>query len=336
MKVKNVLLLGGAGYIGTHAAVYLSNNNYKVSIVDNFSNSKKKYINRMEKITKNKVDIHNFDIKNSKKLTNLIKNNRVESVIHFAAFKSAEESMINPHKYYSNNINCTLSLLKAVSNSNCRNILFSSSACIYGRPKKNPIAEFSDLNFENVYGHTKLISEEVIKSFLSIKNKKRFAILRYFNPIGSHKSGIIGDDPLLESNNLMPNILKTLGKNNKKIKVYGNNYPTKDGTCIRDYIHIQDLVEGHFLALKKLEESDNNFTINLGTGQGYSVLDVINKFNIANNTQVDFVYHPKRKGDVDSYYSDVKKAKKLLTWKASRSLESMCRSAYKFYISNND
>jgi len=330
MRSKNVLLVGGAGYIGLNIAILLYSKNYNLFMIDNLSNSKKKYIELLKSKLGIRFIFKKMDARNTTALHKLIKNQNINSIIHLAGYKNAEQSMLNPSFYYFNNVSSTVSILRAIKNTKCHNVIFSSSACVYGNPNKNPIKENAPLNFENIYGHTKLVSEEIIKFYASNQNKVKYAILRYFNPIGSDKSNLIGDSPKDASNNLMPNILTAYRKKNKKIKIYGKNYSTKDGTCVRDYIHIDDLSLGHSYALKKLEKASKSFTVNLGTGKGHSVLEVINTFNNVNNVNIRYSFDKKRKGDVPAYYADSKKANKFLRWKAKKSLKDMCKSAFNF------
>ena len=335
MQNKNVLLIGGAGYIGLHVAILLFSKGYKISIVDNFSNSKKKYIKIINKSLGIKLNVHNFNAINRQKLKSVIINNKINFIMHFAGFKSAEESMLNPDKYYLNNIKSTINILRVMEETKCKNILFSSSACIYGKPNKNPINENEELKFENVYGHTKLVSEELIKSAINPKKKYNYAILRYFNPIGAHSSGLIGDDQKKNFNNLIPNIIKSL-KGNCKIKIFGKNFNSHDGTCVRDYVHVEDIAYGHYLSLKKIRSDNESFTINLGTGIGYSVLDVIDTFNKVNETKIKYEFKSARKGDVDIYYASPKKANKYLKWKAKKNLAEMCKSSFNFLSRKKD
>jgi UDP-glucose 4-epimerase len=330
---NKILVTGGAGYIGSHTAVNLIENNYEVIIVDNLSNSEEKIIDGIEKITGIRPEFYQFDLCDIKKTNNFFaKHTDIKAIIHFAAYKAVGESVSLPLKYYHNNIASLINILQNMTDFNIPNLVFSSSCTVYGQPEKLPVNENAPIQPANSpYGNTKQISEEMIKdTILSNKNINTIA-LRYFNPIGAHKSSIIGELPIGVPNNLIPFITQTVAGLRKELSVFGNDYNTPDGSAIRDYIHIEDLAEAHVIAITRLLEQKNkqNFEyFNLGTGQGNSVLDVINTFEKFTGKTVNYKIVPRREGDVEQVWADTSFANKELNWKAKTSLGNSLLSAW--------
>ena len=329
--MNNVLITGGLGYIGSHTASILAKNNIKFLILDNLSNCKIGVIERLEKIIKEKVDFIEGDIRDTNKLIAIIKNHKVSSVLHFAALKSVEDSLSSPTKYYETNISGTISLLNAMKITSVKNLVFSSSATVYGQPKYLPIDENHSIESINPYGQTKIIVEEILSDLVKYDNSWSINSLRYFNPVGAHPSYLIGEDPIsAKSKNLMPNIIDVVNGITKKIEIFGNDYDTEDGTCIRDYIHIMDLANAHYKSLKFLEKSRGYNVFNIGTGNGYSVLELINTFEDATGLEVPKCFVKRRDGDADSCYADPTKAREILGWKSEFDLRQMCLSSFEF------
>ena len=329
------LLTGGFGYIGSHTAAILAENNQKFVIVDNFTNCKKDVVNRLEKITKQKVNFFEVDVRDTEALVKIIKENKVTSVIHFAALKSVSDSIIRPLEYYEVNVKGTISLLKAMSYSGLKKFLFSSTAAVYGEPDSCPIDEKHKLNPLNPYAQTKIIIEKILQDISKADNEWSIAILRYFNPIGAHKSGLIGDDPLLKENsNLMPEIIKVVNGSINYLNVFGNDYETSDGTGVRDYIHIMDLSEAHVTALEYVNKNTGLNFFNIGTGKGVSVLELIKTFEKVSGFRIPIKISNRRKGDCAVCFADPKKANDILDWKSNHDLYQMCESAWKFVINN--
>lgn len=329
-----VLVTGGCGYIGSHTCVELLDNGYDVVIIDNLSNSKKNVIDKIEKITNKKVVFYQEDVCNKDALDKIFDKEKIEAVIHFAGYKAVGESVKEPLMYYRNNLDSTMSLLETMKKHNCKKIVFSSSATVYGKPEKLPITEDFPLHTTNPYGTTKLMIEMILNDLYVSDNEWSIAILRYFNPIGAHKSGLIGEDPNGIPNNLMPYIVKVANKELKELSVFGNDYDTIDGTGVRDYIHVVDLAKGHIKAIEKISKDKGIDTYNLGTGNGYSVLQIINTFKKVNNIDVPYKIVERRPGDIDSCYASVDKAKKILGWKAELNIEEMCKDSYNYVRSN--
>ena len=329
--MKRILLTGGFGYIGTHIASLLNEENNQFVIYDNFSNCKKTIIDRLNKLTGKKIKYVFGDIRDNSKLIKVIKENNIFSVIHLAALKSIEESVISPIEYYDVNVNGTISLLKAMQSSEVKNLLFSSSATIYGEPEYLPINEIHPLKAINPYGETKLIVENILKNISSANKEWSITSLRYFNPIGAHDSGLIGDDPLAsKSQNIIPSILNVTNKFKEYFEIYGDDYNTPDGTGVRDYIHIMDLARAHISALNHLLKNKGLNIFNLGTGNGISVMEILNTFEEVTGEKIPKVIIQKRKGDVASCYADPTKAKKILNWNTKMNLKEMCSSAWNF------
>lgn len=329
-----VLVTGGAGYIGSHTVVELLNENYEVVIVDNFSNSSILVLDRIRKITNKEFKFYNINVTQKDLLKRVFEENNIDSIIHFAAFKAVGESVEKPLEYYKNNLVGTLVVFELMKEFNVNNFVFSSSATVYGKPKTCPIREDFPLSTTNPYGATKLIIEDIMRDLSNANNNLNLAILRYFNPIGAHISGIIGEEPNGIPNNLMPYITKVAVGQLKELSVFGNDYDTPDGTGVRDYIHVVDLAKGHLAALKKLEEEPGLVTYNLGTGQGYSVLDLVNSFEKANYIKIPYKMTDRRPGDIDMCYADPTKAYKELGWKSEFGIERMCEDSWRWQINN--
>ena len=325
-----ILVTGGTGYIGSHTVVELINNNYEVVIVDNLSNSKKDVIDKIEEITKKQVKFYEDDVCDKKALTKIFKENKIGAVIHFAGYKAVGESCEKPLMYYRNNIDSTLTLLEVMNEFSVKKIAFSSSATVYGKPESLPIKEDSKLTTTNPYGSTKLMIENILRDLYKSDNEWSIAILRYFNPIGAHKSGLIGENPNGIPNNLMPYIIKVATKELDCLGIFGNDYDTKDGTGVRDYIHVVDLAKGHIAAVNKIINSTGCDAYNLGTGNGYSVLEIVNTFKKINNIDVPYKIKDRRPGDIDACYADPTYALEKLNWKAELTLEDMCKDAYHY------
>ena len=330
----SILVTGGAGYIGSHTAVELLEAGEEIIIIDNFVNSKPEVLDKIKEITKKDFKFYEVDLLDKEKLENVFKENNITEVIHFAGLKAVGESVQKPIEYYHNNITGTLILLEIMKKYNCNRIVFSSSATVYGNPKTVPIREDFPLSTTNPYGSTKLMIEQILRD-VCVANKEFSAIiLRYFNPIGAHKSGLIGDNPNGIPNNLMPYIAKVAVGELEHLNVFGNDYPTKDGTGVRDYIHVVDLAKGHVKALNKARNSTGAIPYNLGTGNGYSVLEIVKAFENSNNIEVKYKIAPRRPGDIPECYADPQKAKEELGWTAQMNLEDMCKDSWN-YIKNN-
>ena len=328
-----VFVTGGTGYIGSHTVVELIENGYEVVILDNFSNSKPEVLDYIYKITGVKHKFYEGDCCDKEILRKIFKENEIDSVIHFAGFKAVGESVQVPLKYYRNNLVSTISLCEVMNEFNCKNIVFSSSATVYGDPKELPLKEQMELGkTTNPYGTTKAYIERIL-SDLSFSDKEwKVILLRYFNPVGAHSSGLIGENPNGTPNNLMPYIMKVAIGELPYLNIFGDDYDTKDGTGVRDYIHVVDLAKGHLKALEHLEDVEGVKIYNLGTGVGYSVLEMVKTFEEVNNVKVPYKIAPRREGDVASCYADSSLALKELGWKAELGLEEMVSSSYKFIL----
>ena len=325
-----ILVTGGAGYIGSHTVVELLNNNEELVILDNFSNSSPEALDKVKQITNKDFKFYKADLLNEEEIEQIFKENEIESVIHFAGLKAVGESVAKPVEYYHNNITGTLILLKTMKKYNCKKIVFSSSATVYGNPKELPIKEDFPLSTTNPYGSTKLMIEQILRDVNVSDNEFRVAILRYFNPIGAHKSGLIGEVPNGIPNNVMPYIIGVASGRYKELTVFGDDYPTKDGTGVRDYIHVVDLAKGHLKALDKIRKEPGVKTYNLGTGNGYSVLELVKTFEKVNNLKLNYKIGARRPGDIPECYADASKAKEELGWEAEKGIEDMCRDAWNF------
>ena len=327
----NILLTGGLGYIGSHVAVTLINAGYEVFIVDNLINSDIETLEKIEKITNRKVYFNELDIRNTEGLNKIFDSNNLDAVIHLSGLKAVGESVLLPLEYYSSNVSGSINLFKVMQAHNVKKIVFSSSATVYGNPQYLPIDEDHPIDAINPYGSTKIMIENILSDLSDSDNDWSFISLRYFNPIGSHESGIIGDNPVGIPNNLMPYILKVHNGEIDYLRVFGNDYNTPDGTGIRDYIHIEDLAKGHLDALESIVNNDRlTDYINLGTGKGSSVMEVVEAFETVSNKKIPYKIFPKRDGDAESCYADVRKAKKVLQWESKHDLISMCNSVYKY------
>lgn len=325
-----ILVTGGLGYIGSHTVVELLNRNYEVLVVDNLSNSKIEVLDKIDKICGKKPDFYEVDLRNKKDLEEVFKNNKIEFVIHFAGLKAVGESVKEPLKYYDNNINGTLVLLELMNKHNVKNIIFSSSATVYGKPEYLPIDEKHPLSTTNPYGATKLFIEEILRDLYKSDNSFNICILRYFNPVGSHESHLLGEDPNGIPNNLVPYVVKVATKKLDKLSIFGDDYDTKDGTGVRDYIHVVDLAIGHVKSLEYMINNKGIITLNLGTGKGSSVLELVKTFEKVNKIKVSYVITERRDGDIGTCYADPSLAEKLLGWKAEKNLEDMLKDAYIF------
>jgi UDP-glucose 4-epimerase len=329
-----ILVTGGAGYIASHTNLELLNAGYEVAVIDNLSNSCMESIRRVEKLTGKKIHFYEADILDKDALRQIFVEEKVDAVIHFAGLKSVGESCTIPLKYYRNNLVGTIALLEVMEEVQVKNLVFSSSATVYGDPETVPVKEDFPLSVTNPYGRTKLIIEELLRDLYASDSSWNLAILRYFNPIGAHESGEIGEDPNGIPNNLVPYVAKVATGLLDKIHVYGNDYDTPDGTGIRDYIHVVDLALGHIKAIEKLKENPGLVTYNLGTGVGYSVMDVIHNYELACGKQLPYSIEPRRPGDVAVSYADPTKALMELGWKAVRGIDKMCEDSYRWQSKN--
>ena len=333
----SILVTGGAGYIGSHTVVELLNGGEKVIIIDNFSNSKPESLEKITTITNKEFKFYNIDYSNRELLEKVFEENEdIEVVINFAGYKAVGESVEKPLKYYKNNISGTIILLETMQKFNVKKFIFSSSATVYGEPEKIPLTEDCKVGgTTNPYGTTKLFIEQILQDLYKSDNTWTIAILRYFNPVGAHESGLLGEEPQGIPNNLMPYIVRVASGQYQELSVFGNDYQTHDGTGVRDYIHVVDLAKGHIKALEKLNnEKQGIFIYNLGTGIGYSVLDMVKAFEKSTGRKVQYKILPRRPGDIATCYSDTKKAKEELNWKAEKTLEDMCKDSWNF-INNN-
>ena len=338
--MKTILVTGGCGFIGSHTVCELFKSNYNVIIIDNFINSNHSVISQMETIINTELTVYEFNIQDKDKLKRVFKNHTIYGVIHFAALKSVSESIKNPLEYYNNNITATLTLLEVMEEFHCNQFIFSSSATVYGN-SKSPLNENSQIGIgiTNPYGQTKYMMEKILEDYSKSNKDIHITILRYFNPVGAHSSGLIGENPNNIPTNLMPLILKVSVQNNfnlffdnsyNELKIFGNNYQTKDKTCIRDYIHVVDLAKGHISALNNNKEGYHIY--NLGTGKGTTVLELIKLFEKTNNVKVPYSYVNRREGDLEEVYCSADKAFKELGWKTELSLEDVCKDSWNYIL----
>ena len=332
-----ILVTGGAGYIGSHTVVELQNAGYDVVVVDNLCNSSEKSLQRVEKITGKKVPFYKADILDREALNAIFEKEKIESCIHFAGLKAVGESVAKPWEYYENNIAGTLTLVDVMRKHGVKNIIFSSSATVYGDPAIIPITEECPKGqCTNPYGWTKSMLEQILSDIQKADPEWNVVLLRYFNPIGAHKSGMIGENPNGIPNNLMPYITQVAVGKLKQLNVFGNDYDTPDGTGVRDYIHVVDLAKGHVKALKKIEDNSGLSIYNLGTGKGYSVLEMVEMFRKVTGREIPYRVTPRRPGDIDVCYASTEKAKAELGWEAKRDLEQMCRDSWNWQEKNPD
>ena len=330
--MKKILVTGGAGYIGSHTCVELLNIGYEIVVYDNFSNSYMEAINRVERITSKKVSFIEGDIRDEISLEKAIIG--CDAVIHFAGLKAVGESVEKPLEYYDNNVHGTLCLLRVMKKNNIKKLVFSSSATVYGNPEFLPLTESHPLRTTNPYGHTKLVIEDILRALYESDNLWSIAILRYFNPVGAHESGLIGEDPQGIPNNLMPYIAQVAIGRRESVNVFGEDYDTHDGTGVRDYIHVVDLALGHVKAIEKLNDNPGIVIYNLGTGNGYSVLDIVKNFEAATGIHIPYVIKARRPGDIATCYCDAGKAERELHWKAERDLKTMCADSWRWQKNN--
>jgi len=329
-----IFITGGAGYIGSHTCVELLNAGHQVTVYDNFSNSQPEALKRVERITGKKLTLVEGDIRNQAALQSALRNSGANAVIHFAGLKAVGESVAQPLRYYDNNVLGTLKLLEAMQACNVKTLVFSSSATVYGDPQRLPLTEDHPLSATNPYGQTKLVIENMLREVANSDASWQFGILRYFNPVGAHASGLIGEDPQGMPNNLMPFVAQVAIGKRAFLNVWGNDYPTPDGTGVRDYIHVVDLALGHLAALQTLQRDGKSFAVNLGTGIGYSVLDMVHAFEAASGKPVPYQISPRRPGDVAACYADPAYAKALLGWQAQRDLQAMCADSWRWQSAN--
>lgn len=333
--MKKVLITGGAGYIGSHVAVELLNKNYKVIVYDNLTNSSKISVKRVEEITGKNIIFYEADILDEKKLSEVFEKENIDVVIHCAALKAVGESVKKPLEYYHNNISGTLSLLKIMRKYSCKNIIFSSSATVYGDPEKVPITEdFPKGICTNPYGWTKSMMEQIMTDLQKSDPEWKVVLLRYFNPIGAHESGKIGEDPQGIPNNLLPYIAQVAVGKLDYLRVFGDDYDTVDGTGVRDYIHVVDLAKGHVLSVDKIDKLEGVSIINLATGNGYSVLEVLKAFEKACGKKISYKIVERREGDIAKCFADASKAYEVLGWKAEKGIDEMCEDSWRWQSQN--
>lgn len=330
----NVLITGGAGYIGSHTCVELLNEGHSIVVVDNFSNSKPEALRRIKQITGADFPVYKLDVRDRTALNKVFSENRIDAAIHFAGYKAVGESTKVPLKYYQNNLDSTFSLCSVMEEHGVYRLVFSSSATVYGIPEEVPIKETARRSCLNPYGWSKLMLEKILEDIAAADSRWSIIALRYFNPIGAHGSGLIGEDPNGIPNNLMPYISQVAIGRREKLYIFGNDYDTADGTGVRDYIHVVDLAKGHAAALRYLQNRTGMDFINLGTGQGYSVLEVVNTFERVNNIKVPYEFTGRREGDAAICFADAQKAEQLLNWKAHKTLEDMCRDTWNWQSKN--
>ncbi|HDR4738202.1 TPA: UDP-glucose 4-epimerase GalE [Bacillus cereus] len=331
-----ILITGGAGYIGSHTCVELLNNNYKIIVVDNLSNSSIESLNRVKEITGKQFEFYKENVLNREKMNEIFLENNIEAVIHFAGFKAVGESTTIPLAYYYNNIISAIVLCDVMQKHNVKNFIFSSSATVYGIPKTSPITEEFPLSVTNPYGQTKLMIEQIMRDVAKADDEWSIALLRYFNPFGAHQSGRIGEDPNGIPNNLMPYVTQVAVGKLKELNIFGNDYPTKDGTGVRDYIHVVDLAKGHVKALEKVLKTKGVEAYNLGTGKGYSVLEMVKAFEKVSGKKIPYKVIGRRPGDVAICFADVSKAKRELGWEAEYGLEEMCVDFWRWQVNNKN
>lgn len=332
--MSKILLTGGAGYLGSHTALELIKAGYQVIIVDNLCNSSSKVLDRLQKLTGKNPNFVQADVRDAAALDCIFANHKIEGVIHFAGLKAVGESVEQPIRYFDNNVGSTMALLQAMDRANVRRLVFSSSATVYGNPEHVPITESSRLQVNNPYGRSKLICEEILRDLQASDSHWHVAILRYFNPVGAHPSGLIGEQPRGVPNNLMPFITQVATGKLQSLKIFGNDYPTPDGTGVRDFIHVMDLAQGHLAALQYIQEKETSITVNLGTGQGVSVKTLVDTFARVTGMPITYQYVARRPGDVAVCYADISLAKALLGWQAVLGVDRMCADAWRWQYMN--
>ena len=331
-----VLVTGGAGYIGSHTCVELLNAGYDICVVDNLSNSSEESLNRVKQITGKDFKFYKADILDYEAMDKIFSENKIEYVVHFAGLKAVGESVADPLKYYNNNVNGTITLCEVMKKHNVKKIVFSSSATVYKESEIQPLVETFPLGASNPYGRTKLMIEEILQDIYTSDNEWDIALLRYFNPVGAHESGLIGEDPNGIPNNLMPYISQVAVGRLECLNVFGNDYDTKDGTGVRDYIHVVDLAIGHVKALDKIRDNVGVVIYNLGTGQGYSVLEMVNAFSKALGRPINYKIVGRRPGDIGEYFADPSKAKCELGFEAKRTIDDMCKDTLRWQEGNKN
>ena len=334
MSAPTILLTGATGYIGSHTWISLLTAGYGVVGVDDFSNSSPEVLNRLRTLAGREPVFERADVCDASALDAIFGRHRIDAIVHFAAFKAVGESTARPLAYYRNNIGGLVTVCEAMQRHDCKRFVFSSSATVYGNPPSLPIREDSPLSATNPYGQTKLIGEALLRDLGVADAGWQTACLRYFNPVGAHNSGLIGEDPRGTPNNLMPYVAQVAVGRRPQLQVYGNDYATHDGTGVRDYIHVSDLAEGHVAALRYLLDTSASITVNLGTGRGYSVLDVVRAYELASGRAVPYVFAPRRPGDVDACFADPTLARERLHWQAQFSLQAMCEDSWRWQLNN--
>lgn len=330
----SILVTGGAGFIGCHTCVELLNSGYNVIVMDNFINSNPESLERVKKLTNKEFKIYNINLLDVTKVEKVFEENNIEAVIHFGGLKAVGESVEQPIHYYNNNVAGTLNLLEIMRKHKVLKIVFSSSATVYGTPKQVPITEDLPLNATNPYGRTKIFIEQILKDIYISNNNWSISLLRYFNPIGAHESGLIGEDPKGKPNNIMPYITQVAIGKLKTLEIFGNDYPTIDGTGVRDYIHVVDLAKGHIRALENIMTTNGIKAYNLGTGRGYSVLELVKAFEEASGKSIPYKIGPRRPGDIAICFANPKKAEKELGWKAEKDIFDMCIDSWRWQSKN--
>ena len=335
-RKMHILVTGGAGYIGSHTAVALLQRGDQVTVIDNLINGSEEAIKRVTLLSGQQVALHNFDLSDVRPLRRVFDTTPVDAVIHFAGLKAVAESVARPLSYYQNNLISTLSLCQAMEEYGVRRLVFSSSATVYGNPERVPIDEHAPLRPTNPYGRTKLMIEEILQDLADARTGWQITLLRYFNPIGAHESGLIGEDPNGVPNNLLPYVAQVAVGERPTLPIYGNDYDTSDGTGVRDYIHVVDLAHGHIAALEKPPEPDSLEVYNLGTGQGNSVLEVVKAFEAVSGRTIDYQILGRRPGDIATCYAQVDKAEQELGWRATRSLSEACLDTWRWQSANPD
>ncbi|HEM6011998.1 TPA: UDP-glucose 4-epimerase GalE [Streptococcus suis] len=330
----SILVTGGAGYIGSHTVVELLKLGKEVVIVDNLSNSSILVLDRIETITGKRPTFYELDVADKEALRQVFENENIEAAIHFAGYKAVGESVAKPIMYYENNIMSTLALVEVMTEFSVKKIVFSSSATVYGLNNPSPLVETMPTSATNPYGYTKVMLEQILRDVEVADKEWSIALLRYFNPIGAHESGLIGEDPSGIPNNLMPFVAQVAVGKREFLNIFGNAYDTPDGTCVRDYIHVVDLAKGHVRALEKLDEANQVYTYNLGSGQGTSVLELVNTFIQVTGVDVPYRFAPNRAGDLPSFYANADKALAELNWKTEKTIEDMCRDTWNWQSKN--